>query len=180
VRAWVTVSSSAAPVFLIGGWSVAASRQPSDYDQLRDTISALAARGASDRWIMTAALASLGLCHIATASGLTEAGLAARLLLSLGGAATVAVAVLPQPNAGHVPAATVGFVALALWPALSHSPAHLVRLGMTATLLVLLGWLAVELHGEWIGLSERVLAGSEALCPLAVVALTGHRATTGR
>jgi hypothetical protein len=167
-------------VFLIGGWSVAASRQRSDYDQLRDTISALAARGATDRWIMTAALASLGLCHIATAGGLTEAGIAARLLLALGGAATVAVAALPQPNAGHVPAATVGFVALAFWPGVSQTPARLVCLGMTTVLLILLGWLAVELHGGWIGLSERVLAGAEALCPLAVVALTGRRTRTDR
>jgi hypothetical membrane protein len=178
VRAWVILSSSAAPVSLIGGWSLAASRQPSGYDQARDTISALAARGATDRWIMTAALAVLGLCHIATASGLTEAGVAARLLLTVGGVATLAVAALPQPNPGHVPAATLGFVALALWPAVSAAPGRRACLSMTAVLLVVLGWLAVALHyGEWIGLSERVLAGAEALCPLTVAVVVGRQAT---
>jgi hypothetical membrane protein len=177
----VTVSSTAAPVSLIGGWSVAASRQPPGYDQIRDTISALAARGATDRWIMTAALATLGLCHLATAGGLTEVGVVARAMLGIGGGATVAVAALPQPNAGHVPAATVGFVALALWPACCQVPGRRVCLAMTVVLLVLLGWLGVELHdGEWIGLSERVLAGAEALCPLAVAALIGGPAARAR
>ena len=40
-------------------------------------------------------------------------------------------------------------------------------------LLGLLGWFATELYGDGglIGLSERVLAGSQALWPLAVVLL---------
>lgn len=181
MRGWVLVSSATAPVSLIGGWSIAASRQPSGYDQVRDTISALAAHGATDSWIMTVALAVLGLCHAATAGGLTEAGIAARALLALGGAATMTVAALPQPDAGHVPAAAVGFLALALWPAASQVPGRGVGLVMTAVLLVLLGWLAVELHGgDLIGVSERMLAGAEALCPLAVVAMIGGQGTTER
>lgn len=177
MRAWVIVSSTAAPVALIGGWSVAASRQSSGYDQVRDTISALAARGATDRWIMTAALAVLGLCHIATAGGLTEIGVAARAVLALGGAATVSVAALPQPNAGHVPAAALGFLALALWAALSEVPGPRVRVAMAVLLLLLLGWLVVELHGgNLVGLSERMLAGAEALCPLAIVVMIGRHA----
>ncbi|HEY5334388.1 MAG TPA: DUF998 domain-containing protein [Mycobacteriales bacterium] len=172
MRRWVLVSAGLAPLALIGGWSLAATRQRSAYDPVRDTISALAAHGASDRWIMTAGLAILGLCHLATAAGLVEARLSGRVLLAAGGVATAAVAALPEPNAAHVPAATVGFVALALWPAVSRVPGRSVAVVATGVLLVLLGWLSVELgHGDLLGLSERLLAGAESLWPL-VVALT--------
>jgi hypothetical membrane protein len=170
VRNWVIVSSIIAPVVLIGGWSGAATRQPSTYDSMRDTISALAAHGATDRWIMTTALAVVGVCYMVTASGLTDCGALARSLLGLGGAATIAVSLLPQPNAGHVPAASVGFVLLAIWPTFSVAAPRRVGITITVVLLALLAWLVVELtgHGQ-LGLSERVLAGAEALCPLAFV-----------
>ena len=155
---------------LIGGWTWAAAVQPPGYSSTRDTISALAARHAHDRWIMTVALALLGACHLITAIGLIEARRAARVLFGLGGAATIAVACLPQPSTGHVPAATIGFVALALWPAVSHLPDRRVAWVASAGLLVVLGWLAVEIHGgSLLGLSERTVAGAEALWPLAAV-----------
>ena len=163
------VSAGVAPVALIGGWSLAASRQPASYHAVEDTISALAAHGATDRWIMTAGLAVLGVCHMTTASGLTEANISGRALLAAGGAATAAVAALPQPAAGHLPAAAVGFVALALWPAASRVPGPRAACMATAVLLVLLGWLAIELRrGHVVGLSERLLAGAEAFWPLVV------------
>jgi hypothetical membrane protein len=172
VRNWVFVSSITAPVALIGGWSLAATRQPSSYDSVRDTISALAARGATDRWIMTTALAVVGLCYVVTASALTDCGALARWLLGIGGAATFAVSLLPQPNAGHVPAASVGFVLLAIWPAFSVMAPRRVGITITVVLLALLAWLVVELNSRGLlGLSERVLAGAEALSPLALVAL---------
>lgn len=167
MRAWVPVSACLAPVALIGGWSAAAARQPGDFDPLRQTISALAADGAADRWIMTAALAILGLCHLATAAGLTDVGRGSRLVLGAGGVATVAVAALPQPNAGHVPAATLGFVALTLWPVCSMYSHRRLRIALTSVLLFLLGWLAVALQsGALLGLAERVLAGAQAFVPL--------------
>jgi hypothetical membrane protein len=170
MRGWVVVSAGVAPFALIGGWSVAAIRQPQGYDPVRDTISALAARGAADSWIMTTGLAVLGVCHIATAAGLPEAGVAARALLAAGGAATIVVAAQPQPAAGHVPAAAIGFVTLALWPAASLIPDRRLARAAAAVLVGLLGWLAVELRGgHLLGLSERVLTGGEALWPLAVV-----------
>ena len=163
------VSAGVAPVALIGCWSLAASRQPASYHAVEDTISALAAHGATDRWIMTAGLAVLGVCHMTTASGLTEANISGRALLAAGGAATAAVAALPQPAAGHLPAAAVGFVALALWPAASRVPGPRTACMATAVLLVLLGWLAIELRrGHVVGLSERLLAGAEAFWPLVV------------
>jgi hypothetical membrane protein len=156
-------------VALIGGWSLAESHQPPTYDPIQDTISALAAHGATDRWIMTSALAVLGVCHLVTASGLTESKPTGRALLALGGAATVLVALLPQPAAGHVPAAIVGFVALALWPAASRLPRRRSAYAATVALSALLGWLAIELrHGNLLGLTERILAAAEALWPLTV------------
>ena len=107
-----------------------------------------------------------------TARGLTEARIASRILLALGGAATIAVAALPQPAAGHVPAATTGFILLALWPALSIVPSRALGLAATFFLTVLLAWLVAETdHGSLLGLTERLVAGAEALWPLVVVSL---------
>ena len=64
------VPAVVAPVALIGGWTWGAARQPSSYSAVSQTISALAARDATDRWIMTAGLAVLGLAHVGTAVGL--------------------------------------------------------------------------------------------------------------
>ncbi|MGK5445788.1 DUF998 domain-containing protein [Micromonospora sp. URMC 105] len=186
VPRWTLVSSAAAPVLLIGGWTLAAARQPGGFDQVAGTISALAARDADDRWIMTLALVGLGVCHCVTAAGLRPLGAAGRLTLALGGLATVAVAVFPLPaergsSDPHGVAAAVAFGALALWPALAaprrRAPGRAAGLppawGTTAAavLLVLVGWFVVELvvGGPRIGLAERVAAGAEALCPLLVV-----------
>ena len=166
------MSAGLAPAALIGGWSVAASRQASGYNSMRETISALAADGATDRWIMTSALAILGLCHVATAAGFTEIGAMSRAVLAVGGIATSLVAALPQPNGGHVPAATVGFVALAIWPAASMRTLRVTRATAVMILLCLLAWLGLELlGGSLLGLSERVLAGAEALVPLTFAAV---------
>ena len=40
---WGVVSSAMAPVLLVGGWTVAAGRQPPAFDPVADTVSALAA-----------------------------------------------------------------------------------------------------------------------------------------
>ncbi|QWZ08021.1 DUF998 domain-containing protein [Nocardioides panacis] len=170
MRRWVLASATVAPTALVGGWTLAASRQRGGFDQVRDTISALAAHGADDRWLMTSALVVLGGAHVATAAGLEEAAPAGRVALAVGGVTAVLVAAFPQPAAGHFPAATASFAALALWPALSGLPTRAAGRWATAGLLAMLGWLTVELgDGDLLGLSERVVAGAEALWPLAVV-----------
>ena len=172
------VSASLAPVFLIGGWTLAAQRQPAGYDATRDTISALAGLGATDRWVMTAGLVGLGVCHLVTASGLRGAATAGRILLATGGVATLAVAAFPVPRTGssaaHAVAALVAFGALTLWPA------HVSKTA-TAVLAILLAWFALELFGDGahIGLSERVLAGAQALCPLLVLIITRRGTSAG-
>ena len=50
---WAVVPSGAAPVLLVGGWTVAARLQPGSVNAVASSVSALAAQGAADRWMMT-------------------------------------------------------------------------------------------------------------------------------
>jgi hypothetical protein len=52
--------SAVAPVLLVAGWTVAAGLQPRSFDAVAGTISALAAPGAADRWVMTLVFAVVG------------------------------------------------------------------------------------------------------------------------
>jgi hypothetical membrane protein len=188
-RWWAWVSAAAAPALLVGGWTVAAGRQPAGYNSIRDTISALAARGATDRWLMTTALCGVGLCDAITASGLPAARRAGRTVLALGGVGTVLVAAFPQPVRGnsiaHTAAAAIAFVALAAWPVLASrkgSGPALLRPGAavpaTCMLFGLILWFVFEVHGSHRGLAERSAALAEALWPLAVV-VAARRRTAG-
>ncbi|MGC4869720.1 DUF998 domain-containing protein [Micromonospora sp. DT53] len=197
VPRWALLSAGGAPLFLIGGWTLAQAAQPDGFDPVRQTISALAATGADHRWIMTIGLAGLGLCHLTTALGLVSAAPAGRALLALGGLATVVLVAFPQNPAGdsttHAVAAGVAFGALAVWPALAvprravpsldrehrHPPAPVRRVALAAAalLLGLVGWFAVELvtDGTWIGLTERLAAAAEAGVPLGAVLVSWVR-----
>ncbi len=176
MRRWVWVSSALAPLMLIGGWTLAQSQQPHGYDPTRDTISALAAHGAADSWIMTAGLAGLGVSHVVTAAGFWLPGRLARAVLAAGGSATVVVAGSPQPSAAHVPAAAIGFLALALWPAFALRSSLRWGRWMTLALLTMLACFALALFaGKLVGLSERVLAGGEALTPIVIIIATRRR-----
>lgn len=178
---WGLVSSAAAPVLLIGGWTVAAARQQAGFDPVVDTISALAAHGADDRWVMTAALAGLGVCHLTTAAALRGAAPLGRVVLGAGGVATVLVAAFPLPadeggSVAHTVVAGSAFLALAVWPAFAghrDAPGPLrpaATVAATVALLGLVGWFGGELSADSgrVGVAERVAAGAQALWPLAV------------
>lgn len=195
---WGLVSSATAPVLLIGGWTVAARLQPGEFDAVTGTISDLAALGASNRWLMTAALYGVGACHVVTAVSMRPAARPGRLVLAAGGLATAMVAALPLPTGGtgspgHTVAAVAAFTCLAAWPAAAwrRRPAgttartgpRLLRrraaLGASTVLAGTVAWFFVEavVEGPRIGLSERLAAGAQALWPLVVVAtLTGRPA----
>jgi hypothetical membrane protein len=181
---WGLVSSAVAPVLLVGGWTVAAGLQPGSFNAVADTISSLAAEGAADRWVMTLALAGVGACHLVTGLALRPAASAGRLILMAGGVATVLVAAFPERAGGggslpHTLWAAVGFVALAVWPLAARKRGPLVPAGLrpgvcagaAGVLLGLLVWFGAELigGGRQVGLAERVLAGAQAVWPLAVV-----------
>lgn len=175
---WSVLSASAAPVLLIGGWTIAARLQPSSYDPIRDTISVLAGLRAHDRWFMTAALVGLGLCHLVTAAGAQAVGRPGRATLALGGAATLAVAAFPLPahgqSASHTAAATCAFIALAVWPVFGVRRTGPTVLRPVAVLtaavlmLALLGWF-VFFGPARSGLAERAATAAQALWPLVVV-----------
>ena len=174
VPLWALLSSTAAPVLLIGGWTLAASLQPAGFDQVSGTISDLAGLAATDRWLMTAALVGVGASHVTTALGLHPADRLGRAALALAGVATIAVAAVPVTGSdtptAHTIAAGTSFLALTVFPTLAarsarNTPALLrpaAGVLATATLAIGLGWFAIELStgGPRVGLSERVSAGA--------------------
>jgi len=193
VRRWGVLSGLLAPLLLVGGWTAAAALRPDAYDAVQRTISELAGLGAPHRWLMTCALVGVGVCHGATAAALRTAALPGRILLALGGLATVLVAANPLPAGGsssaHTASAAAAFGALACWPALAWRRGPRVpsvlqarpSLAVAAVLLAAVVWFAVELSAGAgrVGLAERCAAGLQALWPLAVVlALRRSDATT--
>lgn len=168
VARYALVSSSIAPVALIGGWMLAATRQPT-FDATEQTISALAAQGATDRWIMTTGFVALGICHMTTALGLRSARPAGRLALGFGGFLAILIAVFAIPSNLHNPIATASFVALTVWPVLSGVPTTRIATAATVVLSGLLLWFGLTLSSDTVGLSERAVAGAQVLWPLAVV-----------
>ncbi|WP_436536438.1 DUF998 domain-containing protein [Actinoplanes sp. HUAS TT8] len=181
MRSWALASSAVAPVALIGGWTLAARRQPGGFDSTVETISALAGHHAADRWLMTTALVCVGICHVLTALGLSPAAGPGRVALGAGGVATLLVAAFPLPVAGPAPAhavsAGLAFAALSVWPALAWRRHLPVPATLRATvsclaavvLLALVAWFATSLGtGVRVGLAERVAAGAQAFWPLVV------------
>ena len=182
---WGRVSSVLAPVLLIGGWTLAAALQPGGFDSRTRTISELAGLDATDRWVMTLGIAGVGVCHIVTALALRPAARVGRILLGLGGAASLLVATFPLPAGGgdsraHSTVATASFVLLTVWAAYAgvrdgsapwglRRPVALAAGGVLALLTVWFFVTAVSGAGD-VGLAERVAAGAQALWPAVVVA----------
>ena len=123
VPRWVLVTSGLAPVLLIGGWLLADALQPSRYDPVRQTVSVLAGHAGRDRWVMTAAMLAVGLCHLATAYGLRVLRRSARVSLAIAGVAGLGVALSPEPLHGstprHLAFTALGAVIIATWPLLT-------------------------------------------------------------
>jgi hypothetical membrane protein len=171
-------------MLLIGGWTLAAALQPTGFDSFRETISELAAVSATDRAVMTAALLGTGIAHLVTALGLTEVARIGRLLIALGGVATLLVAAFPLPESGgsaaHALSAGVAFGALAAWPLFAanrapDAPPTLRPRNTTLAGLILLGlvvWFGVTNQvGGPAGLTERLAAAAQSIWPF-VVALS--------
>jgi hypothetical protein len=177
------MSSVASPVLLIGGWTIAAMLQPRPFNQVADTVSALAAAGATDRWVMTLVFLAVGVCDVATGVALRPAALAGRLVLIAGAVSGMMVAANPaHPGAGsvsHAVWAALGFAGPAAWPAVAWRrdppvpwglrPA--VCAGAVVVLVVLLAWFVGEMvtGAGQVGLAERVVGGAQAIWPLVVV-----------
>ena len=180
---WGVVSAAAAPVLMIGGWTLAASLQPG-YNPVADTVSALAAPGATDRWVMTLTFLLVGGCYIVTALALRPAGAAGRLILIAGALAGLLVAANPEHPGDpypipHIIAASAGFAGLVTWPAGAWRRGSAVPWGLrpavaataVGVLFALVLWFGAELilGAGQVGLAERVAGGAQAVWPLAVV-----------
>jgi hypothetical protein len=190
---WGVASAAAAPVLMAAGWTVAAGLQPS-FDPVSGTVSALAAPGAADRWVMTRTFVVVGACYFVTGLGLRPARLPGRLMLM--GAAVTGVMVAANPeHAGtslpvpHMIWGAAGCLALVAWPAAASRRGPVVpwslRPGVSAAavavLLVLLAWFSVELvtDGAEAGLAERIFGTAQALWPLAVIVSCRYAARAG-
>jgi Protein of unknown function (DUF998) len=188
---WGLFTSGAAPVLMVGGWTVATSLQPRSVDPVAETVSALAAVGAAERWVMTATFLAVGLCYIATGLALRPARAAGRLILVAGAGVGMLVAAFPQSAGGggsllHAIWASAGLGALAAWPAAAWRRGPGVPWALrpavcaiAATMLVLLlAWFATEVvtGAGQAGLAERVLGVAQAVWPLTVVLSCHHPA----
>ena len=192
---WGLLSSGAAPVLMVGGWTVATSLQPRSVDPVAETVSELAAVGAAERWVMTVTFLAVGVCYIATGLALRPAGAAGRLILVAGAGVGMLVAAFPQPAAGggsllHAIWASVGFGALTAWaaaacrrgPGVPWALRPAVCAIAAAMLVLLLAWFAAEVvtGAGQAGLAERVLGLAQAVWPLTVVLSCRHPARRRR
>ena len=190
---WGVVSSAAAPVLMVAGWTVAAGLQRS-FDPMTDTVSALAAPGAADRWVMTQTFVVVAACYFVTGLGLRPARLPGRLLLIAAAVTGLLVAAYPLRPGTTLPVphmiwGAAGCLALVAWPAgawrrgtsVPWGLRPAVSAGVVAVLLVLLAWFAAELitGGGQAGLAERVFGAAQALWPLAVVVSCCYAARAG-
>jgi hypothetical membrane protein len=186
---WGVISSVAAPVLLISGSTVAAGLQPR-FDPVADTISALAAIGATDRWVMTLTFLLMGICYLVTALALRPAKAPGRMILMVGAVAGILVAANPEHAGGfgsvpHFVWASIGFAGLTAWPVAASRRGPSVPWGLrpnvaataVAVMFALLAWFGAELimGGGQVGLAERVLGSAQAAWPLTVVLSCYHR-----
>jgi hypothetical membrane protein len=170
---------------MVAGWSVAAGLQPRPVDPVAEPVSALAAVGAADRWVMSLTFVVVGACVFVTALALRPARAPGRLILMAGAVAGMLVAVNPEhPGTSypvpHMICAAAGCAGVVAWPAgASHRGPSVpwalrptVSAGAVAVLVALVAWFSVELitGGGLAGLAERIFGAALALWPLAVVA----------
>lgn len=180
VPRWGLLPAVAAPLAMIGGWSLAQALQPA-FNPVTETISALATAERAAPDVLGAALVLTGLAHVGTAAALRPLRPAARLALALGGLGTLAVGLLPVDRFSlpHGIAAGTAFAALALWPALAArrsghgverpAVALAATAGLGALVLVFVTLLADGDPTLPVGLTERLASGAQALWPLVVV-----------
>lgn len=191
---WGVVSSAAAPVLMVAGWTVAAGLQPRSFDPVAQPVSVLAAPGAADRWVMTLTFLVVGACDVVTGISLRPARAPGRLILMAAAAAGILVAANPEhPGTSfplpHMIWTAAGCAALVAWPAGAWRRGPSVPWGLrpavsasaVTVLLALLAWFGAELitGGGQAGLAERVFGAAQALWPLAVVVSCRRAARAG-
>jgi hypothetical membrane protein len=184
---WGTVAAVAAPLLLICGLMTAAELQPPGFAAFSGMVSALAAQGAADSWVMTLTFAVVGALIVVTGLALHAASLPGRLLLMAAGIAAILVAASPTHAGGsQVHAVWAGLVlaGLTLWPVFARRRGSDVpwalRLAtcarVTVAFAILTLWFVVELavRSPQVGLPERAAGITQVLWPLVVVLSCRH------
>lgn len=179
------VGAIAAPTISILGQLIALMTWP-EYDPVKQTISELAAGDAPTQFWVELIFCGTGVGFLLTSVFTPAIAWGGRALLFIGGLAFFGVALYPletmaaYSSAGHRISAMVGFISLAAWPLLGMRrdkkfPAVLRPWGSiaaTALMAICCFWfLAVWSTPElgYVGVTERLAAGVEALWPLVVV-----------
>ena len=175
------ISSTLAPVVLIGSWLIAPIGWPA-YDSLHQTISELAAGDSPRKKPVKVAFIVTGSCHVVTAIAMPHVPTAARAMLVIGGIAAIFVALYPLPtmdssSVAHTRSAVVHFIAMSTWPLLAvvHDSTWIQsRTGSvfsTTVMLTCFAWFAVSLRRPSLltGIAERFLSGANVLWPLFLV-----------
>jgi hypothetical membrane protein len=179
---WGVVSSLLAPAILISGWTAAADLQPTPFDAVSRTISALGTVGMPYRWVIALALVGVGICHTVTGVALRAAAESGRILLIIGGISSILIAVNPQARHGgslpHEAFSLLGVVVMTIWPiaAIRREPGAPLGLrpsavyASTGITVVVLVWFTAELfNGPQLGLAERTVTADQSIWPLVVV-----------
>jgi Protein of unknown function (DUF998) len=105
---WGVLPSALGPALLVGACTTATLLQPPSFEPVADTVSALAAVGATDRWVMTLTFVVVAVREIVAAAALRPAGRAGWLILVAGAVAGMLVALNPEHRGG-------GSVPHAIW-----------------------------------------------------------------
>jgi hypothetical membrane protein len=171
-----------APVILIGGWTAAADLQPTPFNAVQRSISALGAVGMPYRWIIAIVLLGVGVCHVMTGIALRPAAEPGRAFLVIGGISGILIAVNPQPRGGgslaHEAFSLLGVVVMTIWPvaAIRRDPGApfglrpAAAIAITCVTLAVEVWFVIELfHGPELGLAERTVTADQSIWPLLVV-----------
>ena len=143
-RPWLALGLVAGPAAFISGWVIGGGGM-SGYSPVDDAISRIAAVGAPNRELMTAAFVAYGAAVIAGSVALRSSPLRrCWTLAAVNGAATIAVAALPLEHSAsmdtwHGVAAGIGYLSITALPIVSAGPLRDLGHERAATLAVVGG-----------------------------------------
>ncbi|AWR22043.1 MULTISPECIES: DUF998 domain-containing protein [Aurantimicrobium] len=174
------------PVQSVLGWSLSAALWPG-YDPIVQTISELASPESPVRYLQSSFFILGALIDIVVALRFTVLAKPARVLIFLGGLATIGLTIFPTPLVGvsepHRVFATISFVIFSIWPVfgmrLGREWPPIVRplASIVATLVlgaIAIGFLAIWTNPEiqTAGFWERAVTTSQAIYPALVIFLS--------
>ena len=174
------------PIQSVVGWSLSAALWPG-YDSITQTISELASPESPVRYLQSSFFLLGALIDIVVAWKFTVLAKPARVLIFLGGLATIGLTIFPTPLVGvsepHRVFATLSFVIFSVWPVFgmrfTREWPPIVRPLASIVATLALGAIAIGFLSVWTnpeihtaGLWERVVTTSQAVYPALVIILS--------